>query len=241
MVLQELEGFTFAMALDLNMGYYTIRLDPDASRICTIIFSWGKYSYKRLLMGIAGSPDIFQSKMPELLEDLEYLRAYLDDLLCISRSSLEDHLKKLEEVLRRLCDASLKFNAVKSTFRALEIEYLGYVLTRDGIKPQSNKVQAILGIQPPTNVKELRHFLGMVQYYRDLWARQSKMLTPLTSLVGECGQTKVTRAKGTKKVPWHWDEVHQRAFDHVKATIAREVVQTIPKSSRFTPTLQANS
>ncbi len=50
------------------------------------------------------------------------------------------------------------------------------------------------------------------------------MLAPLTSLVGECGQTKVTRAKGTKKVPWHWDEVHQRAFSSVKATFAREVV-----------------
>ncbi len=62
-VLQELEGFTFATALDLNMGYYTIRLDPDASKICTIIFPWGKYSYKRLPMGIAGSPDIFQAKM----------------------------------------------------------------------------------------------------------------------------------------------------------------------------------
>jgi hypothetical protein len=58
-VLQELEGFTFAMALDLNMVYYTIRLDPDASRIYTIIFPWEKYSYKRLPMGIAGSPDIF--------------------------------------------------------------------------------------------------------------------------------------------------------------------------------------
>jgi hypothetical protein len=78
-VLQELEGFTFAMALDLNMGYYTIRLDPDASRICTVIFPWGKYSYKRLLMSIAGSPDIFQSKMSEQMESLEYVRAYLDD------------------------------------------------------------------------------------------------------------------------------------------------------------------
>ncbi len=58
-VLQELEGFTFATALVLNMVYYTIRLDPDASKICTIIFPWGKYSYKRLPMGIAGSPDIF--------------------------------------------------------------------------------------------------------------------------------------------------------------------------------------
>jgi hypothetical protein len=85
-------------------------------------------------------------------------------------------------------------------------------------------VQAILVIQPPTNVKQLRRFLGMVQYYRDLWARWSKMLAPLTSLVGECGQTKITRAKGTKKVPWHWDEVHQRAFNHPKATILKEVV-----------------
>jgi hypothetical protein len=77
----------------------------------------------------------------------------------------------------------------------------------------------------------------MVQYYRDLWARQSKMLAPLTSLVGECSQTKTTKAKGTKKVPWHWDTVHQKAFDHVKATIAKDVVwpiQTIAKSSRFT-------
>jgi hypothetical protein len=62
-VLQELEGFTFAMAIYLTMGYYTIRLDPDASKICAITFPWGKYSYKRLLICIAGSPDIFQSKM----------------------------------------------------------------------------------------------------------------------------------------------------------------------------------
>jgi hypothetical protein len=69
-VLQELKGFTFATALDLNLGYYTIRLDPDASKICTIIFPWGKYSYKRLPMGITGSPDFFQAKMMELMESL---------------------------------------------------------------------------------------------------------------------------------------------------------------------------
>ncbi len=120
--MQELGGFTFAMALDLNLGYFTIRLDPGASRICTIIFPWGKYSYKRLPRGIVGSPDIFQSKMSELMEDLECVLAYLDDLLCISRSSLEDHLKKLEGVLRRLCNVGSKVNAAKSTFCTLEID-----------------------------------------------------------------------------------------------------------------------
>ncbi len=146
--------------------------------------------------------------------------------------SLEDHIEKLEEVLRHLCDAGPKVNAAKLTFCALEIEYLGYVLTRDGIKPQSNKVQAILAIEPPTEVRQLRHFLGMVQYYRDLWARWSDMLAPLTSLVGECGQTKFTKAKWTKKVPWHWDEVHQRAFNHVKATITKDVVLAYPNYSK---------
>ncbi len=81
------------------MGYYTIRLDPDASKIWTIIFPWGKYSYKRLPMSIAGFPDIFQGKMSELMESLEFVRAYLDNLLCISKLSLEDHLEKLEVVL----------------------------------------------------------------------------------------------------------------------------------------------
>ncbi len=160
------------------------------------------------------------------------MQAYLADLLCISKSSLEDHLKKLEEILKGLCNAGLNVNAEKSTFCALEIEYLGYILTRDGIKPQSNKVQAILAIQLPTNVKQLRHFLGMLQYYRDLWARRSKLLAPFTSLVGECGQTKVIRAKGTKRVPWDWDEVHQKAFHHIQATIAREVVLAYPYFSK---------
>ncbi len=58
------------------------------------------------------------------------------------------------------------------------------------------------------------------------------MLAHLTDLVGECGQTKVTRAKGTKKVPWHWDEVHQKAFDAIKATIAKDVVLAYPDYSK---------
>jgi hypothetical protein len=93
-------------------------------------------------------------------------------------------------------------------------------------------VQAILTVKLPSGVKQLRHFLGMVQYYRDLWARWHNMLAPLTLLVGECGQIKTTKAKGTKKVPWHWDEVHQRAFDHVKATIAKDVVLAYPDYSK---------
>jgi hypothetical protein len=72
-------------------------------------------------MGIAGSSNIFQGKMSKLMETLEYVRAYLDELLCISKLSFEDHLEKIKEVLRQLRDAGLKVNAAKLTFCALEI------------------------------------------------------------------------------------------------------------------------
>jgi hypothetical protein len=90
-------------------------------------------------MGFAGSVGIFQAEMMDLMEALEYVRAYIDNLLVITRRTLEDHLDKLKEVLRRLRKAGLKVNAVKSHFCTHEIEYLGYILTREGIKPQPKR------------------------------------------------------------------------------------------------------
>jgi hypothetical protein len=116
----------------------------------------------------------------------------MDDLSIITRQTLDQHLQKMETVLTRLRDAGLKVNAAKSLFCTHEIEYLGYILTREGIKPQPKKVQALLTLNLPNNVKELRHFLGMVQYHRDMWVRRSEMLAPLTDLVGECGEMKTT-------------------------------------------------
>ncbi len=114
----------------MNMGYYTIRLDPMAVEMCTIIFPFGKYSYLRLPMRMSGSADIFRAEMIDLMGTLEYVQAYIDDLLCITRGTLEDHLDKLEQVLRRIRNAGCKVNAAKSFFCTHEIEYLGYMLTR---------------------------------------------------------------------------------------------------------------
>ncbi len=68
----------------------------------------------------------------------------------------------------------------------------------------------------------------MVQYYRDMWARRSEMLAPLTDLVAECGETKTTKMKKTKKRPWRWDPIHQQAFDNIKAAIVKETVLAYP-------------
>ena len=140
--------------------------------------------------------------------------------------------RSLETSPNQVARSGFKSQCPQIKFCADETEYLGHILTRTGIKPQPNKVQAVLAITTPKSVKDLRSFLGMVQYYQDLWARRSQMLAPLTSLVGECGHTKVTKANKTKKRAWYWDEVHQVAFDNVKATIARDVCLAYPDYSK---------
>jgi hypothetical protein len=134
--LQELEGFTYVPTLDLNMGYYTIRLDPTAAKMSTIIFPLGKSSYQMLPMGFARLVDIFQAEMGNLMAALEYKRVYIDSLFVITKSSHDDHLDKLEQVFIQLPDTGLKVNAAKLFFCTQETEYLKYILTRGGIKPQ---------------------------------------------------------------------------------------------------------
>jgi hypothetical protein len=135
------------------MGYYTIRFDPDAQLMCTVITPFGKYKYLRLPMGISCSPYIFQEKMSDLMQHLNVVRTYLDDLLLILCSTFEGRLEKLECVLKILSDKGLRVNADKSNFCADEIEYLGYWISRSGIQPIPKEVEAIKNMVRPTPCK----------------------------------------------------------------------------------------
>ena len=211
-----LEEFQYATALDLNMGYYHVRLDADARKLCTIILPFGKFEYQRLPQGICTAPDIFQEKMSEIFDGFDDVRAYLDDLLVLTKGNLDDHLNRLAAVFTKLRAAGLKVNAPKSFFARAEVEYLGYIITRHGVKPQPRKVEAIQKIAEPKTKRELRRFIGMVNYYRDMWEKRSHLLAPLATLT----------SKATK---WKWTEEHAEAFRKVKDIIAREVMLAYPR------------
>ena len=214
-MLLSLEGFKYATSLDLNMGYYHIELSAKSKQMCTIVFPFGKYEYQRIPMGLCNSPDIFQEKMSELMEGLDYALTYLDDLLCITKGTFEDHLEKLERILARLQEAGLKVNATKSAFCQHELEYLGYWISREGIQPMKNKVEAIMKIAEPKNRRELRGFIGIVNYYRDMWIKRSHVLAPLTGLT-------------STNVKWEWGPKQQAAFKMAKRIMAREVILAYP-------------
>ena len=218
-LLHKLKGFQYATSLDLNMGYYHILLTPNSSRLCTIILPWGKYEYLRLPMGLCNSPDIFQEKMSELMQGLEFARAYIDDLLVLTTGDFFEHLENLEEVLSRLSECGLKVNAVKSFFGRTELEYLGYWITQNGVKPLSKKVEAIVNLAPPTTRKQVRRFIGLVNYYRDMWVKRSDILAPLTALT-------------SIKAPWKWGEAEQKAFDTMKRSMARETILAYPNFTK---------
>jgi Reverse transcriptase (RNA-dependent DNA polymerase) len=172
-----------------------------------LYFLGGKYKYKPLSMGIkiAISPDVFQNVMSKLTQDMEYVKTYLDDLLILSNNSFKDHLLKLQMVLARLSTAGMRVNASKSKSFAEQIEYLGYWITRQDIQPVQSKVEAILNIKAPKTGtrKELRQFIGIVNYYRDMWFCRTDLLAPLTSLT-------------SIQVKFEWLSSHQQAFDKIK-------------------------
>ncbi len=215
-MLHKLEGFMYATSLDLNMGYYHIKLNPDAQRYCSIITQWGCLSYLRMPMGVSSSADIFQERMTELMRGLDFVRCYIDDILMISKTSFTDHLTKLNEVLRRIRQAGLKINAKKSFFAKGELEYLGYWVTRKGIQPMPKKVDAMMLLEDPKTRKQLRAFIGMINYYRDMWQHRSHVLAPLTSLT-------------SVNIPWKWGDEQSKAFQKAKSILSKEVLLAFPQ------------
>jgi Reverse transcriptase (RNA-dependent DNA polymerase) len=177
-----------------------------------MILPWGKYRYCRLPMGLNGSPDILQAIINDIMGDLPNVRAYLDDILVTTAGSYEDHLKHVELVLQRLADVGFAVNLRKSSFAVAEIDYLSYWITQNGIQPQPKKIEAIMRLTPPATKWQLsRRFLGMVNYYRDMWRHRSHILAPLTAMC-------------SAKVKFVWHDKEQKAFEDIKAIISRETV-----------------
>ncbi len=166
-------------------------------------------------MGLWNSPDIFQERMGDLFAGLDFARADIDDLLVLSTSNFKDHLDKPEQVLSRLQEAGLKVNASKNFFGREELEYLGYWITQEGIKPLCLKVEAINNLEPPKARKQLHASQPIARYVaKTIW--DTMPLTALTSV----------------NVKYNWTDVEQKAFDTMKRVMAQEALLGYPDFSK---------
>ena len=179
----KLKGYKVFSSLDLRSGYYHIGLkDSSKPKSAFILSSLGKYQFNRVPFGLAQAPAYFQKLINDVLKGCNFAMGYLDDIIIYSRSEKE-HLEHLEEIFTRLKKAGLKLKLEKCCFFKKHIQYLGHLISADGIQPLPEKLESIAKMPAPKNPKEVKQFLGLVGYYRKFvprFADISRVLTHLT-------------------------------------------------------------
>lgn len=209
-VFEKLKGGEFYSKLDLCNAYNQFSLSESSQQLTTINTSKGLYKFTRLLYGLAPAPALFQRAIESLLVGIKGVSVWLDDV-CLTGPDKSTHLARLREVLRRFDEAGLRLQKDKCSFFQSSVTYLGYVIDKKGLKTCPKKVEAIGKTQIPTNVLELKRFLGMINYYRNFIPQASDRLGPLNKLLRD-------------GVEWEWGRQQQCAFDYAKAELSSERV-----------------
>jgi hypothetical protein len=215
-IFKGMEKFKYATTMDLNMGYNSMPLDENAKQLCVISLPWGLYRYEVLPQGIKPATDIFQQRMNLLYSDMNNVNTFLDDTMILGYDTFDNHLRDVIEVLKRLLATGMQVNISKCKWFHHSVTYLGFVITRTGIRPQPEKIQGIFNMKRPTTQKEVRRFRGMINFYRDLYPKRAEILAPFTDL---CGQNK----------KFHWNEQHESAFKAIKEQLTQETMLTYPQ------------
>ena len=206
--------YKYFTKIDLSGFFYTIELDEESSWKCVINTEIGKFRYLRLPMGVCNAPDLGQEIIEGVFHDMkDDLEVFIDDI-GIFDDDFDSHIAKVEKVLLRLQEKGFTVNPLKCEWAVQETDWLGYWFTPNGTKPWSKKIDAIARLDPPTNITELRSFIGAVNFYRDMWPRRSHVLAPLTALTG---------AK-----TFQWTAEHQKAFETMKDLIQTDALLAFP-------------
>ena len=178
-----LQGYKIFSTLDLRSGYYHIGLSESAKpKTAFVISGIGKYQFNRVPFGLAQAPAYFQTLINKVLDNIDFAMGYLDDIIIFSRSE-EEHLDHIEQVFKRLEEAGLKLSLEKCSFFKKHIQYLGHLLSEEGIQPLPEKLESIAKMPRPKNQKEVKQFLGLIGYYRKFvprFADISRVLNKLT-------------------------------------------------------------
>jgi hypothetical protein len=212
-----LHGARWFTALDLRGAYNLIRMKEGEEWKTAFRTSEGHFEYLVMPFGLTNAPATFQVMINHVLREFldQFAVAYLDDILIYSRT-LEQHKEHVHKVLQALQDAKLQVDPEKCNFHTERVDYLGLTIEPGLVKMQDSKVQAVRDWPQPTNVKEVRGFLGFTNFYRRFIRAYSKIAAPLTDLT-----------KGDGK-DFQWKPSHQQAFETIKEAILKEPVLAMP-------------
>ena len=219
-LMDKLRGAKYLSKIDLKAAYHQIPMARESKKYTFAVPGSGLWQFTRMPFGLTNAPMTFQRLIDSLLgPELEpYVFGYLDDII-ITTETFEEHLKWVEVVLKKLVDARLKINQDKCEFCCSRVTYLGVLLDQDGLRPDPDRVAALLNYPTPTNLCQLRGFLGIVNWYERFIEHCADLKVPLLKLL-------------RKKQRWIWEDDQREAFEELKAALTTAPVLARPDFSK---------
>jgi hypothetical protein len=213
-------GSTIFTTLDLTSVFWQMALNPKSQPYTAItVPGMGQFEWKVLSMGLALVPSAFQQLVELVVKGIDNVMVYIDDLIIHSQTH-DQHLKTLDEVFTRLTAHNLTVNLKKFVFGSSETSYLGFRLMKNGIFPGTDKLNTVKDAKPPENVKQIRQFLGLCNFFRGHIQNFAEITSPLTNL--------------TKKDSiWKWGSLPEHAlgaFRHLQSLLCLQPVLAYPRA-----------
>ncbi|UYV74340.1 K02A2.6-like [Cordylochernes scorpioides] len=201
-ILGQLGNACYFSKLDANSGFWQFGLAKESQKLTTFITPFGRFFFKRIPFGITSAPEIFQRKMTQLLGKIEGVVCFMDYIV-VYGSSLEEHNERVRQVLKKIQEEGMTLNPEKCQFGVKTVKFLGHTLSSEGLFIDEEKLDAITKMEAPRSTKELKSFLGMVNYLGKFIPNLADKLQPLNSLL-------------STKNEWVWDEPQKKSFNLLK-------------------------
>ena len=218
--LKQKTGTLYFSKIDLKYAYSQVPLHEDTQKHCNFIIlggnATGAYRFINGFYGLTDMPATFQKIMDFTLVNINSAHALLDDIKIITKGSLSDHEKELDKVLTRLDKKNLAISLQKCEFAATEITWLGYKINPDGIIPTKRKTEAIIKMEPPKTLKQLRSLKGSIHHLQKFIPNLTKISAPLRSLLSHKEKIKNSKLE--------WNEEHTKLFQQIKKAIT-EIIE----------------
>ena len=209
-MLSRLSGNVMFSKLDAYCGFWQVKLDPESRLLTTFVTPWGRFCFKRMPFGISSAPEFFQRAMEKILEGLDGVICLMDDVLIFGKTAKE-HWTRVRNVLKRIEKAGMTLKKEKCEFGVREVKFLGHLVNASGIKPDPDKVKAIIDMLPPADKTEARRFTGLVNYLSKFSHRIAELCAPIHAISGS-------------KSEWFWGPAQQEAFESLKTELSKSPV-----------------
>ena len=198
-----LSGLKVFTVVDMKVGYWHVKLSGESSYYCTFNTPWGRNRFLRMPFGISSVSEITQKRNDETFDDIQGVHVIADDLIIATRDDQEpDNI--LHSVLSRARDKGVEFNSEKVQLKIGQVEYMGNLVSSDGLKPDPKKIEAIMNMPKPTDANSLQRLLCLIKYLPQYIPNESAITEPLRELL-------------KKDAEWDWQPEHDKAIEGLKA------------------------